>query len=231
MYQLFSVPEIRTDEEDTDQEQGRRFITAVCDGSQESVVDLLCNLEACDPVQVEVSEELLDRFEEALKTAAITIQPIIDNVNTLCVYVNKLLAQSISLPNRPLSNPDTTYPTPTTTQPTPPGPSLGNSLTDQLRARARMKTINELFAGGINPDDLMPMERRVIFTDDMKNISFDNIERICQFIRREKPKNPAPTTNVAKKLDGTKAPLMLLPEKPKNLPDALRLLPPTVDRL
>lgn len=55
---------------------------------------------------------------------------------------------------------------------------------------------NDIFGAGITPSDITPMQRRVLYTGDIKNISFENIEYIRQFIRRAGPTNPAPTTNV-----------------------------------
>lgn len=119
-----SAPELLTNKEDPDQEEARQFIASVCDAGKASVANSLSHLEAHDLVQIEVTEDLLaclDRFENALKTAAITNQPAVDDVNSVRVDLNKLLEQRSSLRSLPASTPATTDPTRTNSQPTPPG--------------------------------------------------------------------------------------------------------------
>lgn len=70
-----------------------------------------------------------------------------------------------------------------------------------------MEKINNMFAANINPADLTPMERQVLFIDDINEISFENIERIRQFIRRAKTTISARTTNVAEQLHASIEPL------------------------
>lgn len=70
-----------------------------------------------------------------------------------------------------------------------------------------METSNDMFAAGITPTDLKPIERRVMFTDDINKMLFENIEHIRQFIPRAKQTNPAPTINVSVQLDATMASL------------------------
>lgn len=47
------------------------------------------------------------------------------------------------------------------------------------------------------------MERPLLFADDVKKMSFQNIQRIRQFIHSAHQKDPAPTTNVEEKLYAT----------------------------
>lgn len=94
------------------------------------------------------------------------------------------------LPNRATSNPDNADPTATCRKPTLPGQPSDEPLTNKRRAQAGIETINNMFAAGITPANRTPLERREIFSHDIKNILFETIEFIRQFIRLSKLMNP-----------------------------------------
>lgn len=96
--------------------------------------------------------------------STVTNQPTIDAINTLCVDFTRLLEERSSVPNRQATNSDITDQTSETNQTNPPGTSSESPLTYQLRAQARMGTINDMFAPGISPDDGMAMVRSVFFS-------------------------------------------------------------------
>lgn len=67
------------------------------------MVERLERLEAQDPVQVEVQEDLLtqlERLESSLRITTRTNKPTIDALNTLRVDINKIIEHRSSLPNR-----------------------------------------------------------------------------------------------------------------------------------
>lgn len=64
-----------------------------------------------------------------------------------------------------------------------------------------------MFVAEITLVYLTLMQRRVLITEDINTILFENIERIRPFICRTKPTNHARTTNVSKQLYASKGPL------------------------
>lgn len=140
----------------------------------------LACLEAQAPVQVKVPEDLqdrLERLEARLQATMVTNQPIIDAVNTRRVDVNKLLKQQSSLLNGRKNLPFTTAPKSS------PIPSFETWQTISLRAQARMETIDILFATGQTLADLTPMERPMLFTDEIAKVPLENIEHVRGSIR------------------------------------------------
>lgn len=183
------------------------FVSGVCDAMKLPAADLLSRLEAEPSVHVEVLEELLDRLEHLecrIEATAMSNQPNIGAFNTLRVYVNKILENQRLLPDRPTGIPDNQSTTETNITPTlTAGLSSENLQTISFRTQARMKTIDLLFSTHQKSAERTPVERHVLFTNDIANISLEKIERVGQSIRKARPNNPALATAAAPQAQGT----------------------------
>lgn len=93
--ELPPAPPILTEGHDGKQKVSvRSLISTVCDAPQINVVDFLPRFKTQDPVQIKVSEGLLDLLElsgTALRSTKLQNTPTIEAFTFLHVYANKLL--------------------------------------------------------------------------------------------------------------------------------------------
>lgn len=108
--------------------------------------------------------------------------------------MNKILEQRSSLPNRQSQIPESTTPTETTNQPNQSGSSTETRYLKQHSEPHIVWKILEVFKSTQDKTERTPLEHRLLFTDENVNVSLENIERICQNIRRSQPINHGTAT-------------------------------------
>lgn len=66
-----------------------------------------------------------------------------------------------------------------------------------------MEAIDLLISTGLNAAQLTPLELRVLFTDDISNVSLENMENIRQQLRESSPKHTKTATFAGDQVHGT----------------------------
>lgn len=119
----------------------------------------------------------------------------ISKPSTPCVStIKNLLQQQSSLPHFPTHSLGFSTSTTTANQQKQPGYSSDYLASQLLRTRACEETIDISFSTGVTSNKLTPLERRVLFTDDISNLFHENIEITRQQLRRLRPRNAEPAT-------------------------------------
>lgn len=88
-----------------------------------------------------------------------------------------------------------------------------------------METIDLLLANELTSAKLLPPERRVLFADNIADVSLENIERISQQHCELHQRNTETTTGTGDQVHGTTVDLSAYQKKPPTRPNVFRPLP------